>query len=91
MHPQIHCQQPSSRTVHLMSGTRVVEENPDAGTVKTRSNFIIMEDRPSADKRMYGGVCWHELRRSGTSFKIAKKTVVLTDCDKFFPALTVPF
>jgi len=51
----------------------------------------MLEDRPGADRRVYGGRYLHTLRFDGTHLKIVQKCVRLTNCDQSFPQLTQPF
>jgi benzoate/toluate 1,2-dioxygenase beta subunit len=89
-HPKIHCQTPKSRCVRVISNVRL-DDMTDAGECLVRSKFVMIEDRPEAERRFFGGRCSHTLRREGDDFRIALKRVDLTNCDHSFPMLTQPF
>ncbi|RZS86394.1 aromatic-ring-hydroxylating dioxygenase subunit beta [Pigmentiphaga kullae] len=88
-HPMIHCQDPPSTTVRVLSNFGL--EAADGDRFRVRSKFIMLEDRPGADRRVYGGRYLHTLRLDGAHLKIVQKCVRLTNCDQSFPQLTQPF
>ena len=88
-HPMIHCQEPRSRCVRVLSGFRL--QQGDAELYRVSSKFVMLEDRPGAERRVFGGRYLHALRRRDDSFEIVQKRVELTNCDQSFPMLTQPF
>lgn len=88
-HPKLHCQSPPSRTVRVISNVRL--ESSDAAGATVRSKFVMIEDRPGAEQRVFGGRYSHTLRRVGEGLEIVMKRVDLTNCDQSFPMLTQPF
>jgi benzoate/toluate 1,2-dioxygenase beta subunit len=92
MHEQIHCQDPQSRCVRVVSGFRL-EPVPggDVSLYRVSSKFIMLEDRAGADRRFYGGRYVHTLRQRNDGLEIVQKRVELTNCDHSFAMLTQPF
>ena len=90
-HPMIHCQEPKSNCVRVLSNFKVEWASDDGNEYRVRSKFIMLEDRPGADRRFYGGRYIHTLRRSENSLQIVLKKVEITNCDQSFPMLTQPF
>lgn len=90
-HPDIHCQQPKSQCVRVLSSFRLESSSDDANEYRIRSKFIMLEDRFGADRRFYGGTYRHTLRCKGAGLEIVLKRVDLTNCDQTFPMLTQPF
>lgn len=88
-HPKLHCQSPPSRTVRVLSNFRL--EGVEGVTSTVRSKFVMIEDRPGAEQRLFGGRYTHTLRRAGEGLEIVTKRVDLTNCDQSFPLLTQPF
>ena len=89
-HPRIHCQSPPSRCVRVLSGTRLDAVTED-GAWLVRSKFVMVEDRPGAAQRVFGGRYSHTIVQSGGGLRIRLKRVDLTNCDQSFPTLTQPF
>lgn len=90
-HSMIHCQEPPSACVRVLSGLRVMSHAADSGDYRVRSKFIMLEDRRGAERRTFGGNYIHTLRVRGDSFLIVQKRVELTNCEASFPMLTQPF
>jgi benzoate/toluate 1,2-dioxygenase beta subunit len=90
-HPMIHCQDPKSSCVRVLSNFKVEWASDDGNEYRVRSKFIMIEDRPGADRRFYGGRYIHTLRREADSLQIVLKKVEITNCDQSFPMLTQPF
>jgi 3-phenylpropionate/cinnamic acid dioxygenase small subunit len=90
-HPMIHCQEPKSHCVRVLSNFRLHFASDDGKEYRVRSKFIMLEDRPGAACRFYGGRYEHALRRRDDDFEILLKRVELTSCDQSFPMLTQPF
>jgi len=90
-HPMIHCQEPESRCVRLVSNFRIEQQDVQAGTCVVRSKFVMMEDRMGAPRRLFGGRYAHTLRREESGMRIVLKRVDVTNCEQSFPMLTQPF
>ncbi|MDB5726838.1 MAG: phenoxybenzoate dioxygenase [Noviherbaspirillum sp.] len=90
-HPMLHCQEPGSRCVRVLSNFRLEWAADDGSEYRVRSKFIMLEDRAGADRRFFGGRYVHTLRRGLDDLKIVLKRVELTNCDQSFPLLTQPF
>lgn len=90
-HPMIHCQDPRSTCVRVLSNFKLDWASDDGDQYRVRSKFIMLEDRPGADRRFFGGRLTHTLRRCGDRLEIVLKKVELTNCDQAFPMLTQPF
>jgi 3-phenylpropionate/cinnamic acid dioxygenase small subunit len=91
-HPAIHCQQPPSTTVRLVSNFRLQRHEPEPSLYRVTSKFIMIEDRFGAERRLFGGHYTHVLRgRADGGLEIVLKQVDLTNCDHTFRALTQPF
>jgi len=89
--PAIHSQIPHSRTVRLVANFKQETHDADPSLYRVTSKFVMLEDRPGSERRLFGGRYTHVLRRKGDSLEIVLKRVDLTDCDRSFPALTQPF
>ena len=89
-HPRIHCQSPPSHCVRVVSGVKL-EEVTAAGAWLVRSKFVMLEDRPGAPQRVFGGRYSHTIVQEGDRLRIRLKRVDLTNCDQSFPMLTQPF
>ena len=89
-HPRIHCQSPPSRCVRVISGARLDEVTAD-GAWLVRSKFVMVEDRPGAEQRVFGGRYSHTIVQAEDRLRIRFKRVDLTNCDQSFPMLTQPF
>jgi benzoate/toluate 1,2-dioxygenase beta subunit len=90
-HPMIHCQEPRSHCVRVVSNFSIESESALGDTCLVRSKFIMIEDRPGAERRLYGGRYYHSLRRTDGGLRIVLKRVEITNCDHSFPMLTQPF
>ncbi|QHE85194.1 aromatic-ring-hydroxylating dioxygenase subunit beta [Hydrogenophaga sp. BPS33] len=89
-HPQLHCQEPISHCVRVLSSTRLEAVEQDEHLVSSR--FVMLEDRVGAPQRVFGGRVLHRLRHEGQGrLSIVQKRVELTNCDQTFPMLTQPF
>lgn len=91
LHPKLHCQDPKSNCVRVISNFALEWISDDGGECRVRSKFIMLEDRPGADRRVYGGRYTHTVRRRGDGFEIVLKRADITNCDQSFPMLTQPF
>jgi 3-phenylpropionate/cinnamic acid dioxygenase small subunit len=88
-HPLVHTQIPHSSTVHIISNV-VLETSAADGDTMVRSNFIMLEDRPSTERRLFGGSYVHRLRKVDGGLRIVQKRVNLTNSTASFPALALP-
>ena len=90
-HPMIHCQDPKSQCVRVLSNFRIEHVSSDGNEYRVRSKFLMLEDRIGAERRFYGGRYTHTLRRTDEGLQIVLKKVEITNCDHSFPMLTQPF
>jgi 3-phenylpropionate/cinnamic acid dioxygenase small subunit len=90
-HGSIHCQEPRSQCVRVISNIRLEEISDDGTTYLLNSKFIMLEDRFAKPQRMFGGKLQHQLRWTGERLEIVQKRVDLTNCDQSFPSLSQPF
>ncbi|OVZ64871.1 phenoxybenzoate dioxygenase [Pigmentiphaga sp. NML080357] len=90
-HPMIHCQDPPSATVRVLSNFKLAPAGDTGGEYRVHSKFIMLEDRVGADRRVFGGRYLHTLRQEDRRLRIVQKRVQLTNCDQSFPLLTQPF
>jgi 3-phenylpropionate/cinnamic acid dioxygenase small subunit len=91
MHPMIHCQDPESHCVRVVSSIRLQGTAPERNEYVVGSKFIMIEDRVGAPRRLVGGRYTHTLRMESTALRIVQKRVDLTNCDQSFPMLTQCF
>lgn len=91
MHPMIHCQEPASHCVRVVSSIRLDDVADGGNEYQLSSKFIMIEDRVGSPRRFAGGRCVHVLRREHGALRIVQKRVELTNCDQSFPMLTQPF
>lgn len=91
MHPMIHCQEPASHCVRVVSNIRLDEVSEDGAQYRVHSKFIMIEDRVGAPRRLLGGRYIHTLRHDGHTLRIVEKRVELTNCDQSFPMMSQPF
>ena len=89
-HPKIHCQNPPSATIRLVSNFAFGEPDLQAQEWRVSSRFIMLEDRVDA-RRLYGGTYRHHVRSTAEGLRIIEKRVELTNCEGRFPAMTQPF
>ena len=90
-HPQLHSQTPRSKTVRLVSNFKLLPPEDGKPERCVTSKFVMLEDRPGAERRLFGGLYTHRLRATPGGLKIVSKRVDLTNCDQFFSSLTQPF
>ena len=89
-HPQMWSQLPPAITSRLVSNI-MIEGDPSADTLTVHSVFVMVEHRNRRETRTFGGSYEHQLRRAGGTWKIAKKTVRLVNCDETMANLATPF
>lgn len=68
------CEQPRSNMRHLIGNVRILSDQD--GVVKAKANVCVYRIR-RADITPYIGQVYYDLVRSGSSFKIKRKTVAL--------------
>jgi len=92
-HDMIHCQDPPSSCVRVVSNIRQDTAASEAteGLLVVLSKFIMLEDRQGSPRRIFGGRYRHVLRPTPAGLRIVQKKVELTNCDQSFPALSQPF
>jgi 3-phenylpropionate/cinnamic acid dioxygenase small subunit len=90
--PRTFGAEPSPRTVHIVSGVRVEQDNGDE--VLVSSSQIVLEYRNRGrfeeDQRLFGGRVRHRLRRTPNGLRIAEKRVDLINAEGSFNAIAAP-
>ena len=66
---------PPSRTRHLVSNVRIKRD--DSKEIQVHSNFFVYRTRMETDQDMFVGERQDVLRRVDSSFKIARRTIIL--------------
>ena len=66
---------PPSRTRHLISNVRIKKDN--GREIEVHSNFLVYRTRMETDQDIFVGKREDLLRRTGASFKIARRTIIL--------------
>lgn len=66
---------PPSRTRHLISNIRIKKDG--GAEIEVHSNFLVYRTRMEADRDIFVGTRQDVLRRVGSTFKIAKRTIIL--------------
>ena len=61
-HPAIHSQVPRSKTVRLVANFKLESHDADPSLYRVISKFVMLEDRPGYDRRLFGGRYTHVLR-----------------------------
>lgn len=75
-----YAEEPLSRVSHLISNVRIVRANPSAERaqeVTTKCRFLVYQNRQEYETNIFVGKRTDVLRRAGTSWKIAKREIVL--------------
>jgi 3-phenylpropionate/cinnamic acid dioxygenase small subunit len=75
-----YAEEPLSRVSHLISNVRIVRANPSAGgaqEVTAKCRFLVYQNRQEYETNIFVGKRTDVLRRAGTSWKIAKREIVL--------------
>jgi 3-phenylpropionate/cinnamic acid dioxygenase small subunit len=89
-HPKMFSQNPPARQVRVISN--IVTPEPvaaDAQRVVVRSKFIMFEHRLK-EQRTFGGSYEHVLERKNNDWLIARKTVLLANCEAVLWNIGVP-
>lgn len=94
MNPRVFGAEPSPRTCHVVSGTRI-DAVEDDGTIVVSSSQLMLEWRSRGnfeeDVRSFGGRVEHRLRRDESGqMKIAAKRVDLINAEGSFNAMIAP-
>lgn len=89
LHPMIHCQEPKSHCVRVVSGI-AVQVDTGSDLYQVSSKFVMVEDRIAAERRLFAGRYRHTLRSTAEGLRIVLKRVDLTNCDQSFPMLSQP-
>ncbi len=92
--PRAFGAEPSSRTCHVVSGTRI-DHLADDGEITVSSSQIMLEWRArghfEADTRLFGGRVTHRLRRAASgALVIAEKRIDLVNAEGSFNAMLAP-
>ena len=66
---------PPSRTRHLITNVRIKKD--DGNEIAANSNFLVYRTRMESDKDLFVGERQDILRRAGTTFQIARRTIIL--------------
>jgi len=90
-HPLIHCQDPPSRCIRVVSNFAFEREGPDPLQYEVRSKFVMVEDRLGRERGIYAGRYFHRLRSTPEGIRIVLKRVDLTGSENSFPTLSQPF
>jgi biphenyl 2,3-dioxygenase beta subunit len=68
---------PPSRTRHLITNVRIRPCEEEPGALSARSIFFVYRNRLEAEVDLWAGERFDRLRPVGTSFEIARRTVLL--------------
>ena len=88
--PNLHAQEPASRTSHIVANVTVEETGPKTGDCTVRSKLQMIEYRRDR-QRLFGGTVTHGLSRAGDGYRIRWKRVDLVNSDSVMDGLSVPF
>lgn len=89
-HPRTETMRPPPRTVRQVTNLSI--EAGEGSVFTTRAAYSMTEWRLN-EQRIFAGVCRHQLRPEGSSFRILQKRVDLLNCDAETGhiRLTIPF
>jgi benzoate/toluate 1,2-dioxygenase beta subunit len=79
-HPYAHSQTAGHRTSHVVSNVMIQHEDESSGEVLVTSRFHMVEYRLD-DQRYFGGKYTHQLRNSGSGYKIILQRVDLVNVE----------
>ena len=82
-HPYAHSQTAGHRTSHVVSNVMIQHEDESSGEVLVTSRFHMVEYRLD-DQRYFGGKYTHQLRNSGSGYKIILQRVDLVNVEGTF-------
>ncbi len=82
-HPQAHSLDRMPESTHLISNIMLDQVDVAMGSLTVSSSFIMLgyQEDISNSQTVYGGRYLHELMRVAGELKIARKKVVLNNCD----------
>jgi 3-phenylpropionate/cinnamic acid dioxygenase small subunit len=83
------CEEPFSRVTHMISNVRI--EDADGDEVRVRSRFLVYRNRLEDEESFLIGRRLDTLRRSGDSWKIARREIVLDQSTLLAKNLTTFF
>jgi benzoate/toluate 1,2-dioxygenase beta subunit len=87
-HPDVHVQVPPSHTAHLVSNIELDPTPQPDGALRVHAAFFMGEYRHT-EPRWYAGRYEYALQRVDGALRIARKKVVLVDCDAAFTAMAI--
>jgi ethylbenzene dioxygenase subunit beta len=87
-HPAVHAQTPLSHTVHMVSNIELDGADESNQALRVYATFFMGEYRHT-EPRWYSGRYEYTLKRVGSGLKIARKKVVLVNCDAAFTAMAI--
>ena len=70
-------EQPPSRTSHMISNLRILENSDGLDEVKTRCRFLVYRNRLEDEQNIFVGKRNDTLRRANGSWKIARREIYL--------------
>jgi len=88
-HPKMFSQNPPVRQVRVLSHPLMATGGDETAGLVARTKFILFEHR-LREQRTFGGEYEHTLRQEGSTFRIARKTVRLVNCDGVLWNIGVP-
>jgi 3-phenylpropionate/cinnamic acid dioxygenase small subunit len=82
-----HAQTPPSRLRRMLANVELIEPETGQGDdIGAGANFVVYESRERGVS-VWAGRSRYTLRRVGDELKMARKTVVLVDCDRPLPTM----
>ena len=87
-HPDAHAQSPPSHTAHLVSNIEIDPQAQSAQAFRVHAVFFMGEYRHT-EPRWYSGRYEYTLRRIESELKIARKKVLLVNCEAAFTAMAI--
>jgi 3-phenylpropionate/cinnamic acid dioxygenase small subunit len=88
--PNMHAQQPRSRTSRIVANVTVEGAEPETGAQRVRSKLQLVEFRRDR-QRLFAATCWHGLTRIDGKLRIAWKRIDLVNCDGELDGLVILF
>jgi len=87
-HPRAHARLPLARTVHQVSN--ISFEESEKKEIQVHSTLVLVEFR-SEKQRVWGALVEHRLRRTGESFRIARKRVDIVNSEGELDGIAILF
>ena len=87
-HPDAHAQLPRSHTAHLVSNIEIEPQAQSEQEFRVHAVFLMGEYRHT-EPRWYSGRYEYTLRRIESKLKIARKKVLLVNCEAAFTAMAI--